>query len=148
MEREQEKVVKKLKTVTGATTEKLQQVLDQIQALKDQLTSGKCMAVSPHAPTQSTYLAPSLHNLYSKRRRRWRGDAGAEGVRPPVYEERERCRTCRVQRAQRHARHHLQTRQSHRQGMAVYTYEPTPFPRVVCTRLLWHHRISVRTYLP
>lgn len=44
VEREQEKVVKKLKTVTGSTTEKLQQVLDQIQALKDQLTAGKCAA--------------------------------------------------------------------------------------------------------
>lgn len=39
MEREQEKVVKKLRTVSGSATEKLQRVLDQIQALKDQLTA-------------------------------------------------------------------------------------------------------------
>lgn len=40
VEREQEKVVKKLRTVSGSATEKLQRVLDQIQALKDQLTAG------------------------------------------------------------------------------------------------------------
>ena len=37
VQREQEKVVKKLRTVSGTATEKLQHVLDQIQALKDQL---------------------------------------------------------------------------------------------------------------
>ena len=31
MDREQEKVAKKLKTVSGSATEKLQQVIDQIQ---------------------------------------------------------------------------------------------------------------------
>ena len=39
VEREQEKVVKKLKAVSGSATEKLQQVLDQIQALKELLTA-------------------------------------------------------------------------------------------------------------
>ena len=45
VEREQDKVVKKMKTVTGSATEKLQQVLDQIQALKDQLTTGDQVTV-------------------------------------------------------------------------------------------------------
>ena len=39
VEREQEKVVKKLKAVSGLATEKLQQVLDQTQALKELLTA-------------------------------------------------------------------------------------------------------------
>jgi hypothetical protein len=39
VEREQEKVVKKLKAVSGSATEKLQQVLHQIQALKELLTA-------------------------------------------------------------------------------------------------------------
>ena len=40
VEREQEKVIKKLRTVSGSASEKLQRVLDQIQALKDQLAAG------------------------------------------------------------------------------------------------------------
>lgn len=41
MEREHEKVVKKLRTVSGSATEKLQRVLDQIQALKNKLMAGR-----------------------------------------------------------------------------------------------------------
>ena len=39
VDREQEKVVKKLKSVSGSATEKLQRVLDQIKALKELLTA-------------------------------------------------------------------------------------------------------------
>lgn len=41
VEREHEKVVKKLRTVSGSATEKLQRVLDQIQALKNKLMAGR-----------------------------------------------------------------------------------------------------------
>lgn len=41
VEREHEKVVKKLRTVSGSATEKLQRVLDQIQALKSELLAGR-----------------------------------------------------------------------------------------------------------
>lgn len=48
VQREQEKVVKKLRTVSGTATEKLQHVLDQIQALKDQLmAAGRCSLPTP-----------------------------------------------------------------------------------------------------
>ena len=48
VQREQEKVVKKLRTVSGTATEKLQHVLDQIQALKGQLmAAGVCSL--PHS---------------------------------------------------------------------------------------------------
>lgn len=40
VEREQDKVIKKLKTVSGSASEKLQRVLDQIQSLKEQLAAG------------------------------------------------------------------------------------------------------------
>ena len=43
VEREQEKVVKKLKTVSGSASEKLKQVLDQIQVLKHQLSACKSL---------------------------------------------------------------------------------------------------------
>lgn len=41
VEREHEKVVKKLRTVSGSATEKLQRVLDQIEALKNKLMGGR-----------------------------------------------------------------------------------------------------------
>ena len=40
VEREQDKVIKKLKTVSGSASDKLQRVLDQIQSLKEQLVAG------------------------------------------------------------------------------------------------------------
>lgn len=79
VEREQEKVVKKLKTVTGTTTEKLQQVLDHIQVLKEQLTAGECVAVYPPFP-----LTPSL----SVRTARSGGDGEV------TQEQREAVRQC------------------------------------------------------
>ena len=102
VEREQEKVVKKLKTVSGSATEKLQQVLDQIQALKDQLTAGGCVII-----------APSLEVSPVCRLQRWRGDAGAAGGGAAVYAKRQRGGAGCVKRSQRHARHYLQTRQGH-----------------------------------
>lgn len=45
VEREQEKVIKKLKTVSGSASKKLQRILDQIQALKEQLARGRSTAL-------------------------------------------------------------------------------------------------------
>ena len=47
VEREQEKVVKKLKAAAGTATDKLQEVLDQIKALKELLTAaaGPCVSL-------------------------------------------------------------------------------------------------------
>ena len=40
VEREQEKVLKKLRTLSGSASEKLQKIIDQVESLRDQLNAG------------------------------------------------------------------------------------------------------------
>ena len=40
VEREQEKVLKKLRTLSGTASEKLQKIIDQVESLRDQLNAG------------------------------------------------------------------------------------------------------------
>ena len=40
VEREQDKVLKKLKTLSGSASDKLQKVIDQVNALKEHLSTG------------------------------------------------------------------------------------------------------------
>ncbi len=42
VEREQDKVLKKLKTLSGSASDKLQKVIDQVNTLKEQLSAGTC----------------------------------------------------------------------------------------------------------
>ena len=68
VEREQEKVIKKLRTVSGSASEKLQRVLDQIRALKDQLAAGAqsvadasgrlCLVRDPWSSRPASSVAP------------------------------------------------------------------------------------------
>lgn len=41
VEREQDKVLKKLRTLSGSASKKLQEVIDQVNALKEQFSIGK-----------------------------------------------------------------------------------------------------------
>lgn len=40
VEREQEKVVKKLRTLSGTASERLQKIIDQVNTLREQLNAG------------------------------------------------------------------------------------------------------------
>ena len=51
VEREQDKVLKKLRTLSGSASEKLQEVIDQVNALKEQFSIGKhliCILFGTH----------------------------------------------------------------------------------------------------
>ncbi len=46
VEREQEKVLKKLKTLSGSASDKLQKIIDQVNVLKEQLSAGTLLLLS------------------------------------------------------------------------------------------------------
>lgn len=52
VEREQEKVVKKLRTLSGTASERLQKIIDQVNTLREQLNAGLF------------YLKPTITLLY------------------------------------------------------------------------------------
>ena len=64
VEREQDKVIKKLKTVSGSASDKLQRVLDQIQSLKEQLVAGATNFLRIQLKPTSLPVS-SLHSLPS-----------------------------------------------------------------------------------
>ena len=53
VEREQEKVVKKMRTFSGSSAEKLQKIIDQVAELKLQLSSGEFL-FEAHSSTTTT----------------------------------------------------------------------------------------------
>ncbi len=46
VEREQEKIIKKLKTLSGSASRKLQQLIDQVVELKAKFEAGQCFESS------------------------------------------------------------------------------------------------------